>query len=128
MSAEVECKGLMTKSGIRQPPIRTFMDDLTVTTKSPRCRQILWGLEQFIVWARMSFNTKKSRSLVLRGGKVVDWCWFTVRGTSIPSLTEKTVKSLGKVFNSSLKDTESIKTSMEEPQRWLTTVRAARQV
>lgn len=34
-SAEPECRGLKSKSGIRQPPIRAFMDDLTVTTS--RC-------------------------------------------------------------------------------------------
>lgn len=31
-AAETECRGLLSKSGIRQPPIRAFMDDLTVTT------------------------------------------------------------------------------------------------
>ncbi|KAK7919075.1 hypothetical protein WMY93_010359 [Mugilogobius chulae] len=33
-SAEPECRGPKSKSGQRQPPIRAFMDDLTVTTES----------------------------------------------------------------------------------------------
>ena len=33
-SAEKECRGPITKSGIRPPPIRAYMDDLTVTTAS----------------------------------------------------------------------------------------------
>ncbi|KAK0142412.1 Retrovirus-related Pol polyprotein from type-1 retrotransposable element R2 [Merluccius polli] len=38
-SAEVKCRGPLSRSGNRQPPIRAFMDDLTVTTTSlPGCR------------------------------------------------------------------------------------------
>ena len=33
-SAEVECRGPRVKSGIRQPPLRAYMDDITVTTSS----------------------------------------------------------------------------------------------
>lgn len=45
MSAEVECRGLLTKSGMREPPFRVFMDDLTVTTTSILgSRWILKGL------------------------------------------------------------------------------------
>jgi len=69
-SAEVQCRGPLTKSGVRQPPIRAFMDDLTVmTTFVPGSRWILKGLEEMITWARMSFKPMKSRSLVLKKGK-----------------------------------------------------------
>ena len=33
-SAEVECQGPMTKMGVCQPPIRAYMDDLTMSTSS----------------------------------------------------------------------------------------------
>lgn len=33
-SAEVECRGPLTKAEARQPPIRAFMDVLTITTTS----------------------------------------------------------------------------------------------
>ncbi|KAJ3582251.1 hypothetical protein NHX12_015695 [Muraenolepis orangiensis] len=52
-SAEPECRGPRTNSGQRQPPIRAFMDDLTVMTESvPGCRWILKGLEELVEWAR----------------------------------------------------------------------------
>lgn len=89
-SAEVECRRLLMKSGVRQPPIRAYMDDLTMKKSSvPGSRWILQGLERLISWARMSFKPAKSRSLVLKG-KVV---------------SEKPVKSLGKLFDCSFKDT-----------------------
>ncbi|TWW57386.1 hypothetical protein D4764_07G0001050 [Takifugu flavidus] len=37
-AAEVECRGPLSRSGVRQPPIRAYMDDLTVTTSVPGCR------------------------------------------------------------------------------------------
>ncbi len=95
-SAEVECRGPLTKSGIRQPPIRVYMDVLTITTTSvPGSRWILQGLERVITWARMSFKPSKSRSMVLKKGKVVDKFHFSVSGTVIPTITEQPVKSLG---------------------------------
>lgn len=52
-SAEVECRGPLMRSGVRQPPIRAFMDDPTVTTTSvPGSRWIFQGLEKLINWAR----------------------------------------------------------------------------
>ncbi|XP_075313231.1 uncharacterized protein LOC142373743 [Odontesthes bonariensis] len=122
-SAEPECRGPITKSGIRQPPIRAFMDDLTVTTTSvPGCRWILQGLEKLTTWARMRFKPEKSRSLVLKGGKVTDRFSFFLGGSQIPSVTEKPVKSLGKIFDCSLKDTASIRATNEQLDGWLTAV------
>lgn len=58
--------------------------------------------------------SKKSRSLVLKRGKVVDKFQFCISETPIPTLSEKPVKSLGKIFDSSLRDTASIKSTYEE--------------
>lgn len=59
-SAEVECRGPLTKSGVRQPPIRAYMDDLTVTTSLvPGSRWILQGLGRIISWGRMKFASLK---------------------------------------------------------------------
>ncbi|XP_041934289.1 LOW QUALITY PROTEIN: uncharacterized protein LOC121697073, partial [Alosa sapidissima] len=119
-SAELEWRGPLTKSGVRQPPIRVFMDDLTVTTTSvPGCRWILQGLEKLITWARMSFKPAKSRSLVLKKGKVTDRYRFSLAGATIPSITEQPVKSLGKVFDCSLKDSSSIQRTSKELEGWL---------
>ncbi len=122
-SAEVECRGPLTKSGIRQPPIRAYMDDLTITTTSvPGSRWILQGLERVITWARMSFKPSKSRSMVLKKGKVVDKFCFSISGTVIPTITEQPVKRLGKLFDSSLKDSAAIQNSNKELGAWLTKV------
>ncbi|KAK1879795.1 Serine protease HtrA-like [Dissostichus eleginoides] len=97
-------EGPLRKSGLRQPPIRVFMDDLSVTTTSvPGARWVLQGLEKLVAWARMSFKPTKSQSLVLKRGKVIDKYRFRVGEDQIPSVTEP-VKSLGKVFNCSQKD------------------------
>jgi len=66
-SAEVQCRDPLSKSGIQQPPIRAFMDDLTVTTASvPGSRWILKGLDELMTWACMSFKPAKFRSLGLK--------------------------------------------------------------
>ncbi|KAJ3609088.1 hypothetical protein NHX12_023615 [Muraenolepis orangiensis] len=122
-SAEPECRGPRTNSGQRQPPIRAFMDDLTVMTESvPGCRWILKGLEELVEWARMRFKPAKSRSMVLRKGKVVDKFRFNIADTAIPSISEKSVKSLGKVFDCSLRDTTSIQSTCTELDGWLKSV------
>ena len=122
-SAEVECRGPLTNSGMRQPPIRAFMDDLTVTTTSvPGCRWILQGLERLINWARMNFKPAKSRSLVVKKGKVTDQFRFSLGGIQIPSVGEKPVKSLGKIFDCTLKDTAALRATTEELGTWLTAV------
>ena len=95
-AAEVECRGPLSKSGICQPPIRAFMDDLTMTTLSVTgSRRLLKGSEQNTTWAQMSFKPAKSRSLVLKKGKVMERVHFTIAGKKIPTLNEKPVKSLG---------------------------------
>ncbi|KAJ3581478.1 hypothetical protein NHX12_016600 [Muraenolepis orangiensis] len=122
-SAEPECRGPRTNSGQRQPPIRAFMDDLTVVTESvPGCRWILKGLEELVEWARMRFKPAKFRSMVLRKGKVVDKFRFNIANTAIPSISEKPVKSLGKVFDCSLRDTTSIQSTCTELDGWLKSV------
>ena len=122
-SAEVECRGPKSRSGTRQPPIRAFMDDLTVmTTSVPGCRWLLQGLEQLIAWAKMSFKPAKSRSLVLKKGRVADNFHFTLRGTRIPTVTEKPVKSLGKIFDSSLKDAAAVQQAKSDLSTWLTAI------
>ena len=66
-----ETRGPKTKSDIRPPPQRGFMDDLTITTESHiQARWILSALEDVVSWARMAFKPRKSRALILRRGKV----------------------------------------------------------
>ena len=66
-ATEVECRGPLSRSGVRQSPIRAYMDDLTVTTTFVMGgRWLLKGLKRNMTWARMYFKPAKSRSLVLK--------------------------------------------------------------
>ena len=122
-TAETECRGPQSKTGTRQPPIRAFMDDLTVTTASVQGgRWLLKGLDVVMTWARMRFKPAKSRSLVLKKGKVNDGFRFSVDNTAIPSISEKPVKSLGKTFNSGLRNTKSVDDTTQELEAWLCSV------
>ena len=47
--------------------------------------------------------------MVLKKGKVIDKFRFSLGEHQIPSVIEKPLKSLGKVFNCSLNDRDSIK-------------------
>ena len=121
-AAEVECRGPLSRSGVRQSTIKAYMDDLTVTTTSVmEGRWLLKGLERNMTWARMYFKPAKSRSLVLKKGKVMEKVRFTISGETIPTLSEKPIKSLGKTFNSSLKDTAA-KQNIKDLEKWLTKI------
>ena len=122
-AAEAECRGALSRSGVRQSPIRAYMDDLTVTTTSVMGgRWLLKGLERNMTCARMYFKPAKSRSLVLKKGKVMEKVRFTVTGETIPTLSEKPIKSLGKTFNSSLKDTATKQKTIKDLEEWLTNI------
>ena len=113
--AEREYRGPQSESGVRHPPIMANMDDLTVTTKSVTGgRWLLKGLERNIEWSRLQFTLIKSRSLVIKRGKVIDKHRFSVAGSNIPTLTEKLIKSMGKTFNNSLKDTISTRQTIDD--------------
>ena len=71
------------KSGVRQSPAKAFMDDLTIAaTHTVQTRWLLGELEKLIQWARMKFNAKKSRSVVLKNGKPSSWFKFKITGSS----------------------------------------------
>ena len=59
---------------------------------------------------------------MLKKGKVVDKFRFSLSGTAIPSITEQPVKSLGKLFDSTLRDTAAIQKTTKDLEAWLTKV------
>lgn len=119
-SAEKASRGPKMKSGVRQPPTRAFMDDMTVTAKSVvEGRWMLEDLEKLISWARMRFKPAKSRSLVLQKGKVQERSRFKVGGQVIPTVSEQPVKSLGKWFTADLNDRESVREMTSAAVTWM---------
>jgi hypothetical protein len=108
-TTEKKCRGPTSKSGVRQPSIRAFMDDLILTTeKCIGTRWILRRLESIMEWARMKFKPKKSRSLVISKGKVSDAVRFTIQNEEIPTLRRNQIKCLRKWYRESLNDKGSI--------------------
>ena len=64
----------------------------------------------------------KSRLMVLRKGKVIDKFCFSISGTVISSNTKQPVKSLGKHFDSGIRDSAATQKSNEELGAWVTKV------
>lgn len=59
-AAERETRGPRTKSRTYQPPIRGFVDDLTVTTTNHvHARWVISSLEETVTWERMKFKPRK---------------------------------------------------------------------
>lgn len=77
-------------------------------------------------WAQMDFKQAKSRSLVVRKGNITDKFCFFLGGVQIPSITKKPVNSLGKVFNSTLRDTAILHETGKEIHAWIAAVDRSR--
>ncbi|KAK0153168.1 hypothetical protein N1851_005139 [Merluccius polli] len=101
------CRNFPTNWQRLEGPIRAFMVNLTITAKSvPEERWILEDLVELTDWTRMEFKPAKSRSLVLRRGRVQDRFHCKIREDIIPTVQEKPVKSLGKWYMADLNDKE----------------------
>ncbi|XP_019639899.1 PREDICTED: uncharacterized protein LOC109481744 [Branchiostoma belcheri] len=108
--ATEQSRGPMTRAGLRQPPLKAFMDDLTITTESVlSARWMLKSLDKTATWARLKFKARKCRKLVMRKGKLSDRLQLKIQGEDIPSVSEQPIKSLGKKFDASLGDRENCK-------------------
>jgi hypothetical protein len=52
--------GPWMRAGVRQPPTRAFMDDMTISTKTiTEARWTLKEIEDIIKWARMNIKPTK---------------------------------------------------------------------
>ncbi|XP_076113544.1 uncharacterized protein LOC143081178 [Mytilus galloprovincialis] len=121
-SVEKTRRGPLLSSGVRQPPVRAFMDDMTVTSKTViEGKWTLEVLERMIKWARMKFKPSKSRSLIVRKGKVQDET-FELAGEKIPTVGEKPVKCLGKMFDATLADMVNMGEVQVQLVEWLTKI------
>ena len=66
-SARAQGRGVELAPNQVLPPIRAFMDDLTLLNPSTNeADKVLVKLEELVQWARMKFKPRKSRSLVLK--------------------------------------------------------------
>lgn len=85
------------------------MDDLTITTMTHvQACWVLTALDETVSWARMKFKPKKSRSLVIKKGKVTQKFNLQLQGVDIPSIANNSIKCQGKCYDASLNNTSSI--------------------
>ena len=109
MSAKKETKGPTTRSGQRQVNASLFMDDIATRTESlVQTKYLLDKLVCNLKWAGLSIKPEKSRSLVIIDGKVSNKT-PSIEGVPITSITEKSVKYLGKLYNKTLNEQEQAK-------------------
>ena len=89
------------------PPLKAFMDHTTIIcSKEDETRRMLERLDVLMAWCRMKFKPKKSRSLSVRKGKIDATTIFTVASQQILMVSQEPVKSLGRWYDSSMKDTK----------------------
>ena len=80
------------------------MYDITILVPSQISADgLLQRYYDLFTWVRMKANPKKSRSLSLVGGSVRE-IHFKIGGDKIPTVREKPVKSLGRLYSISLTD------------------------
>ena len=78
--------------------------DVTVLVPSQIAADgLLQRYYNFFTWARMKVKPKKSRSQSLVGGSVRE-IHFKIEGDKIPTVREKSVKSLGRLYSIPLTD------------------------
>ena len=95
------------------------MDDLTaMTAKEIGMRWILKRLDVLAAWGKLTFKPRKSRSLLIKRGKVSK-ARFKVQGELIPMLSENPIRALGKVFDDSLTNAQQFKDTMAKLITWL---------
>ena len=119
---ELECRGPVPRFGRRQLLIWAYMDDMTITTTSTiGARWVLKGIEKLVTWARRSLHASKPWSLLLKG-IALERGRFKLSGKIIPAIQEKSIKSLGKHIDHSLRDTVTIQETKVNLEKWLTKV------
>ena len=97
--------------------LRGFMDDVSILTSSVESANVaLKRTEKAVSWARMKLKPAKSRSLVVKKGRSMDVQPFAVGELDaslarevdvIPCLQRKALRTLGRVYDASIRDSWS---------------------
>ncbi len=119
-AGEKETRDPMMDSGNRQPAIRGYMDNLTITTSSHvQSRWVLTKLDEVAKWARMTFKPRKSRSMIIRKGNISFKYNLVIQGEIIPSIKDNPIKYLGKWYDESLRDHNNVRSTEKQAEGWL---------
>ncbi|GFO07204.1 reverse transcriptase [Plakobranchus ocellatus] len=88
------------------PPLKAFKDHAMIPcSKEIETRRMLVQLDAVKNWSRMSFKPRKSRSLSIRRGKLDEDVGFKIATQDVPRINQEPFKSLGRQYDSPLKDT-----------------------
>ena len=79
-------------------------------------------LEELMVWGRMKFQTNKSRSLVLKSGKLI-FFYYMLCGEEIPTIQEQPVKSLCHWYTEELRDTTKVQETSRQVNEGLESIK-----
>ena len=97
-------KGVEVAEGVFIPPLRAFMDDITIVEEShQQMIRVVSRLEECVSWCKMKFKAVKCRSLVIEAGKVTEKP-VEVSGEVIPNIKKQGVKSLGRWYKYPVSD------------------------
>ncbi|TWW54580.1 hypothetical protein D4764_0274410 [Takifugu flavidus] len=100
--------GERLKNGLRLPPIRAYMDDMTTITTTRACtKRLLEKLLKNIQWARMEIKPSKSGSISIVKGQLANER-FHINNEPVPTILEKPIKSLGRWYSAELKDSKQV--------------------
>lgn len=80
----------------------------TLTTTVPYTRRLLIKLEKNISWAHIKIKPSKSHSISMVKEVLTDLQFF-IGDDPIPTVSEQPVKSLGRLYNASLKDKDQVR-------------------
>jgi len=86
------------------PSMKAFMDDVTLVAESrSHMKQLMNRLQELFKWAAMKIKPSKCRSLSIMKG-ICKEVRFFVDGNEIPTIREKSVKSLGRCYSLPITD------------------------
>ena len=84
--------------------LKVFMDDVTLIAESrSHMEQLETRLQELFKWAAMKIKPSKCQSLSLLKGNCKE-IKFSVSGNEIPTIREKSVKSLGRCYSLPITD------------------------
>src|SRR5580692_300862 len=126
-ATEFEAGEASLGQGVHIPSLKAFMDYIIVIADAvAKAQQVLDRLDSLVSWSWMKFKPSKSRSLSLRKGKVDANAIFHISGQVIPKVSEQPVKSLGRWYDCSLKDTAQSKEVIKAASDGLATINATK--
>ena len=107
LKAAGDCAGPVNLvGGCYMPPLEAFVDETNIicSKEDETCRK-LERLDVLMAWGRMKFKPKKFCSLSFRKSKIDAMTIFTVASQQIVTVSQEPVKSLGRWYDSPMKDT-----------------------